>query len=70
MTQTFSTLIDNMQIVFNNIKPYDPTDPNPDVRTFFVKLFSLDPTNWSIDDYVTIDAEASRAPTSGTTSRS
>lgn len=66
LTQTFSTLIDNMQIVFNNIKPYDPTDENPDVRTFYVKLFSLDPTNWSVDDYVTIDAEASKAPTSGT----
>lgn len=66
LTEAFSTLTDNMQIVFNNIKPYDPTDPNPDVRTFFVKLFSLDPTNWSVDDYVTIDAEASKAPNSGT----
>ena len=40
-----------------NIMPFDPTDPNPDIRRFYVKLFSLDNTNWAVDDNVTINTK-------------
>ena len=37
-----------------NIRPYDPDDINgPDLRRFYVKLFSLDITNWEVNDFVT-----------------
>jgi hypothetical protein len=52
-----------MSIHFDNIKPYDPSDANPDIRIFYVKLYSLDATNWSIDDKVTVNGVVAKTST-------
>jgi hypothetical protein len=50
-TEKFDQLIDNMSIHFDNVQPYDLTKA-PEVYTFYVKLFSLDDTNWDINDKI------------------
>ena len=62
-TQYFNVNLDNMSIHFDNIKPYDPSDENPDIRIFYVKLYSLDATNWSIDDKVTVNGVVAKTST-------
>lgn len=62
-TQAFNVNLDNMTIHFDNIKPYDPSDANPDIRIFYVKLYSLDTTNWIIDDKVTVDGTVDKRST-------
>jgi hypothetical protein len=49
-----------MSIRFNDVYPFDPnsTDPKFGIHTFYVKLFSLDTTNWDIDDFVTLEADS------------
>ena len=43
------------EIAFRNIYPYDPDNINEDnFKRFYVKLFSLDKTNWKVDDFVKV----------------
>ena len=60
LTETFSDNLDNMSIRFNDVYPFDPNsaDPKFGVHTFYVKLFSLDTTNWDIDDFITLEADS------------
>ena len=47
---------------FLNIRPYDPDDPNgADVRRIYVKLVSLDKTNWEVNDFITATTEKSES---------
>lgn len=52
-TEAFNQLIDNMSIHFDNIHPYDAVN-NPEVHTFYVKLFSLDNTNWDVNNKIKV----------------
>ena len=62
-TQSFNTNLDNTTIHFDNIKPYDTSDENPDIRIFYVKLYSLDSTNWSVDNNITVDGIVDKTST-------
>jgi len=53
-SETFNPLSDNLTIHFDNIDNYDPTAEKPDMRRFYVKLFSLDTVNADVDDMITV----------------